>query len=198
MRYKYLIVCCIVFFLFLDLLFFHNYCDANKWIHFICMLICNVFGRGTGSILFGSLASILLFENPKLLESVFMTNKHISTVVFLLAIIFRLPLFHLYIEYVSSFIFAALISCFVALNINGENIAARLLNNKTISTIGVLSYSIYIWQQLFTVKRPWAGSFEYGENLIINMIFLVIVTYFSYYYYEKNFLKMRDRFKMLK
>ncbi len=72
----------------------------------------------------------------------------------------------------------------------------RFLNNKILAKIGILSYSIYIWQQLFTMTTheptykniPWYG-------FPINMVLLFVVSYLSYNYYEKSFLKLKNRFK---
>jgi peptidoglycan/LPS O-acetylase OafA/YrhL len=62
--------------------------------------------------------------------------------------------------------------------------------------IGILSYSIYIWQQLFTMtkseptwdKLPW-------YSFPVNIIVLFLVSYFSYNYFEKFFLGLKKRFK---
>jgi len=55
--------------------------------------------------------------------------------------------------------------------------------------IGVLSYSLYIWQQLFTYQQPW------GRNLFLNLMALLVVAVISYHFYEKKFLNYKDRFK---
>jgi peptidoglycan/LPS O-acetylase OafA/YrhL len=72
----------------------------------------------------------------------------------------------------------------------------RFLNNRLLAKIGILSYSIYIWQQLFTMTKseptykdiPW-------YSFPINMILLFVISYLSYNYYEKGFLKLKSRFK---
>ena len=72
----------------------------------------------------------------------------------------------------------------------------RILNNKYLTKIGILSYSIYIWQQLFTMtksqmtysKIPW-------YSFPINVFLLFAVSYISYNYYEKTFLKLKSQFK---
>ena len=76
-----------------------------------------------------------------------------------------------------------------------EDAMFKFLNNKWLMKIGVLSYSLYIWQQLFTMtkgeptwtKVPW-------YSFPINVILLLVVSYLSYNYYEKWFLKLKDRF----
>lgn len=64
-----------------------------------------------------------------------------------------------------------------------------ILNSKLLNYIGLLSYSLYLWQELFI----------YNTDLLINknpynLIFLIIAALFSYYIIEKPFLKLKDRF----
>lgn len=65
----------------------------------------------------------------------------------------------------------------------------RLLNTKVMNYIGLLSYSIYLWQQLFISDlHYWATSFP--QNVVLVFVFAM----FSYYFIEKPFLKLKDRF----
>lgn len=63
------------------------------------------------------------------------------------------------------------------------------LNTKLINFIGLLSYSLYLWQQLFTYK-----SDMFINKTPYNFIFLILASLFSYYIIEKPFLKLKDRF----
>lgn len=65
----------------------------------------------------------------------------------------------------------------------------QVLNSKAFNYIGVLSYSIYLWQQLFVLKRNWWVS-DFPQNLIL--IFLAAL--FSHYIIEKPFLKLKEKF----
>jgi len=67
----------------------------------------------------------------------------------------------------------------------------KLLNNKLLSFIGILSYGIYIWQQLFTGHDPKMplNIFPY------NVWCLIIIPLLSYYFYERYFLKLKSKFK---
>jgi peptidoglycan/LPS O-acetylase OafA/YrhL len=66
----------------------------------------------------------------------------------------------------------------------------QLLNTKVLNYIGLLSYSIYLWQQLFiSGPRYWATSFP--QNLVLVFVFAL----FSYYCIEKPFLKLKDKFQ---
>lgn len=66
----------------------------------------------------------------------------------------------------------------------------KILNSKIFDFIGVLSYSIYLWQQFFTHN----GSAWYNR-LPINIFLLLSFSLFSYYVIEKPFLKLKDKIK---
>jgi peptidoglycan/LPS O-acetylase OafA/YrhL len=65
----------------------------------------------------------------------------------------------------------------------------KLLNSRPLNFIGKLSYSIYLWQQLFFSKN--VGFFS---TFPLNILFIFIAALLSYYCIEKPFLKLKDRF----
>lgn len=65
----------------------------------------------------------------------------------------------------------------------------KVLNLKIINYIGTLSYSIYLWQQLFIYQSDfWINKFPQ------NLIFIFLAALFSYYIIEKPFLKLKQKF----
>lgn len=71
---------------------------------------------------------------------------------------------------------------------NPKSLAGKFLNLRPIQYVGVLSYSIYLWQQPFTFYSPdkvWT-HFPY------NFILLILCSLFSYYIIEETFLKYRQ------
>lgn len=68
---------------------------------------------------------------------------------------------------------------------------SKILNLKVVTWLGILSYSIYIWQQLFltNINNIWINKFP--QNLLI----VLIVSMFSYYIIEKPILKLKNKFK---
>jgi peptidoglycan/LPS O-acetylase OafA/YrhL len=82
---------------------------------------------------------------------------------------------------VVAFVVAAVIAWLMA---NPESIAVRLLS-RVVVIIGILSYSIYLWQQLFLV--PFAHLFWW------NYAGLALASGASYWLIERPFLRLRDR-----
>ena len=87
-------------------------------------------------------------------------------------------------------------SVLVALFINytvdhPDGLIARLLNARPVVTVGILSYSLYIWQQAFCYESslPWIGQFPQ------NVAAAVALSAFSYYLVERPCLRFRKRQK---
>jgi peptidoglycan/LPS O-acetylase OafA/YrhL len=65
----------------------------------------------------------------------------------------------------------------------------KMLNTRVFNLIGVLSYSLYLWQQLFVLKRAWWVA-HFPQNLFC--IFFAAI--FSFYVIERPFLRLKSRF----
>ena len=79
-----------------------------------------------------------------------------------------------------------------------EGIAFRALNNKWVVYLGVLSYSLYLWQQPFLALRhtppalilsgPWISLTKFFARLSM----IAFCTFISYYVVERPVLRMRN------
>jgi peptidoglycan/LPS O-acetylase OafA/YrhL len=70
-------------------------------------------------------------------------------------------------------------------------IGARLLNTRLLVTIGVGSYSLYLWQQLFLIQfRPPASVLQ---TFPANLIAAIVCATLSYWVVEKPFLRLKGR-----
>jgi peptidoglycan/LPS O-acetylase OafA/YrhL len=67
---------------------------------------------------------------------------------------------------------------------------ADFLNCKIISHIGVLSYSLYIWQQLFLNNKINYWFNQFPQNILL----VFVVAHVSYYFIEMPFLNLKKRF----
>lgn len=72
----------------------------------------------------------------------------------------------------------------------------RMLNTPFAKSIGVLSYSIYIWQQLFSTNASsfgWSPARWFGASTWLIPVFLT--SYLSYHWLEMPMLRLRRRFR---
>lgn len=182
---------------FLNICGFHNVgvFYTNHVIHFLTFSVIILLGKGSASILVGSLYSILLFKRVininKLNKSYFLS---FILLVFSCYLLTRASYF--YVEFVSIVFFPFIIGYVIILNLQKKNFLRLFLDNPILQKIGVLSYSIYIWQQLFTSNRTW-HLFKFSDTFIVRLILLFLVAYISYNFYEKMFLKFKMRFKRI-
>jgi peptidoglycan/LPS O-acetylase OafA/YrhL len=72
-----------------------------------------------------------------------------------------------------------------------EDRVGRVLNWKPFASIGVLSYSIYVWQQIFLNRYSNSWWTAFPENLALS----IAAALASYVLLEKPFLRLRARFR---
>jgi peptidoglycan/LPS O-acetylase OafA/YrhL len=67
--------------------------------------------------------------------------------------------------------------------------SARVLNLAPLRFVGVLSYSLYLWQQLFLNRHSdsWVAAFP------VNLVLVFAAAMASYYIVERPFLMLKDR-----
>lgn len=70
-----------------------------------------------------------------------------------------------------------------------EGMWFKFLNLRIMNFIGLLSYSIYLWQQILLHKSPY-----WVNRMPQNIVFVLLMALFSYYVIEKPFLKLKSRF----
>jgi len=152
-------------------------------------LFYQVFVTSFEGLTIGSLFSILVFQ--KIIDP--SKKRKYLTVINLLLVASIVFIHQLDIYFPVRVFSSALIALFIVFNINPNNktIFYRILNSKPFIYVGKLSYSIYIWQQIFTIALPWKGLFPYSDSVVFNLLALFIVAYCSYNFYEKFFLRFR-------
>jgi len=74
--------------------------------------------------------------------------------------------------------------------INVPSKVSNFLNGRLISHIGVLSYSLYIWQQLFLNNKIHYWFNQFPQNIVL----VFVVAHLSYYFIEMPFLGLKKRF----
>jgi len=73
-----------------------------------------------------------------------------------------------------------------------DSLGFRWLNTSWMRWVGTLSYSLYIWQQLFLYPRE--GSWMLIQQFPLNLLVTLAVAALSYYTVESAFLRLKDRF----
>lgn len=154
-----------------------------------------VFWKGPIMILIGSVCSVALFKGFTLsrLSQFYMTDL----ILFAIAIIIQNKYFLGYVAYVSEFISSVIISYLLASVIHNRNLLSRIMGNKLLVKIGVMSYSIYVWQELFIGVRawePWLHSFAalpLYMLLLIKLVLILGIALISRYAIENNFLRLK-------
>jgi len=118
------------------------------------------------SLAFGCLCAILLAYKPNLVAGIFKQRRGVVFVAALLLVVVVHVLKTLTLPMVAGIVLLPFGQSFQALGIsilllhsiaNPEWCVYRMLNWKWVRWVGVLSYSLYIWQQIF-VCRPWLGT----------------------------------------
>jgi len=155
------------------------------------------FTRYADGLIIGSLMAILMFKNmfPLVVLQKYKWPIHLVCVP---VMIIMLNHHNAFLEHFSYTLCSLMIAIILAGNIlPGRDLIFLLLNNKLMNFIGKLSYSLYIYNQLFT--GPLAKGTWHSGNLpwYINALMLFGVAYLSYHYYESWFLKWKQRFKKL-
>jgi len=149
------------------------------------------------AIAVGCLFSVLVFKYP-VSKRVFGIGKVVFNILafFLILVIPYDDLFNLESVF-TGLLISLLIGYLIISNIILQNdIAFRFLNIKLLNIIGVLSYSIYIWQQIFTSMDKKLPGFM--VNYPYNILCIIIVSCCSYYFYERSFLKLKSKFNNVK
>jgi len=79
---------------------------------------------------------------------------------------------------------------------NSKSLFGRLLNNPAVVYIGVLSYSIYLWQQPFLGKTDalnLSGDWKLLLNPFVQLPAIAVCAVLSYYLVERPMLRLRAR-----
>jgi len=172
----------------------HHYFTFSAFVYFDELI------RGLTGILVGSLFSFLLFLGwirHDLFQSGF--KWMISLFLFLAAAVISSNTIQMIPSSVSFTISSFLIAILLIINLApaGYDWVFRILNNRQVVYVGILSYSIYIWQQMFIHDIPWQNTFPGAGNPVLNLFFLAIVSFLSYHFFEKRFLLLKNKFEVI-
>jgi peptidoglycan/LPS O-acetylase OafA/YrhL len=72
-----------------------------------------------------------------------------------------------------------------------DGIIFKFLNLRMVAYMGVISYSLYLWQELFLDPTSWSWYARFPQNLILTLGASLL----SYYFIEKPFLRLGRSFR---
>lgn len=141
----------------------------------------------------GCLLAIWFFKFPNKILKLRKFGLYINLIFPIIIFYLRYDNFFKLENIISGLIASLLVGCIVIINIfPSNNYFYKLLNSKVLNVIGLCSYSIYIWQQIFT------SSDGKLPNIItafpINIFFIALISLVSYYFFESYFLKFKTKF----
>jgi len=138
----------------------------------------SVFWNGPVMILIGSVFSILVFKG--MFKGRWIGKTYfLGACLLIIAIVIQSRTFIYYQPYVSEYLSALLLAYCTVLCIKADDLLATILKSKVLVQIGILSYSIYIWQELFIGSRarePWLQVFNNYPVWVIMILKLVIIS----------------------
>jgi peptidoglycan/LPS O-acetylase OafA/YrhL len=70
-----------------------------------------------------------------------------------------------------------------------DDLMGKILNSRVLSYVGVLSYSIYVWQEMFLLYSPTTRTV-----IPWNLMTALVVATLSYYFVERPFVQLKDKF----
>lgn len=174
-------------------------------------LVNNWFFSQADSLMFGCILAIILHNKPQIdrfLPSFLARYRYVQILSVLLIYIIYVVGFRglsshgtlgFFMVSLGPTLQSAAITCFIASAVLvREGLAYRLLNLGVMVWIGVLSYSIYIWQQVFLYPSSDPDGDLWWRAFPQNIAIVFLVACASYYGFEKPFLRIKNRFSDLK
>ena len=147
------------------------------------------------TIMLGALGAVLLFENPQLLNlklfrSYVLQITAASLIVLSLYFTSKKWIGVMMLPFGNLIISVAILFLIIVYIKPSDSLVYKFLNNKIVTHIGILSYSIYIWQQFFT----W-GSLQFiWRTFPYSLPCIYAVALASHYLWEQPFLKIRKAY----
>jgi peptidoglycan/LPS O-acetylase OafA/YrhL len=159
-----------------------------------------LFWSGPLMILIGSVTAVLVFKGVITAKGN-NGDRYLSAILLILAILIHTPAFVFYIKYLSEYLSAIMVAYVIFLTLSKPDFLANNLNTKLLMHTGILSYSIYVWQQLFigiNNVQPWLHFLKgYPDSVVFVLKFPVIflIGTLSYHLFEKRFFSFRKKFE---
>ena len=153
------------------------------------------------SLMFGCLlAALLRFPQGSLPLTSFLRKRALSIQLVSIAVIYVVWMISLYgmigvitVPFGPTLQGAAIMCLVGSLIVSRRGIGFRLLNTRSVIWVGVLSYSLYIWQQVILYPGTYPDGDLWWRAFPQNLAIITLVACLSYYGIERPFLRMKAR-----
>ncbi len=148
-------------------------------------------------------AYLVVAEKDKILKTLFRKDLQWGVyIVTLLLLVFNIRVPFIYFEFYSLFF------CFIIINLAANPNSVIKLDFKWTNYLGKISYGLYLYSAIlrifclaFTERLFGRGLGGWQMNLVFylsTLMFTIIISILSYEFFEKPFLRMKDRFEVVK
>jgi len=201
-RYCVLALSIVMLTLILSLLGFYcpGFLHSNPIVYRVTQVCMYFFWNGPFAVFIGSLFAIFLFKGVISIKKG-SSNYVLSFLLLLIILTISNKLSLLYYKYISEFIAAILTGWIIVLCLKGRSLLSGTLESRVLVRIGIISYSLYIWQELFIGTRTfpvWVQPFHsYPLWLFITLKLLCVfvIAFTSHYLFESKFLRIKKRYE---
>ena len=173
---------------------------ANHFLRVVTKVTMYLFWKGPFIVLIGSLVPALLFKG------FIKTNQRkgfyfSSFILFLIAIIINSKSFVCYNPYLSKFMAAILVAAAIVLSLGRKSLLSRILSNRALVQVGIISYSLYLWHAPFLGRQLWQPWLQFLRVfppytfIIIKLVLVFLIAFASYYLVEVKFLKIKTKYE---
>lgn len=153
------------------------------------------FFSSSDAIFIGSLGGIMFFERPNICKHKVFSSysaQFIAIGIFVLFLFLKgypSKFAVISVPFSDTFISLSVIFLIFSYLTPSGNLIFKMLNSKMLVHIGVLSYSIYVWQQFFDDGN--GNVHVFWRTFPYNILVIYVVSLGSYYLWEMKFLKLR-------
>lgn len=168
--------------------------------YLVVKVLMYAFWKGPTMILIGSVYSILIFKGIPFNMKI--SKYYLTDLILLLTTLFIQNKYFIgYIPYVSELVSAVIMAYVLASVIKNRSLLSIILEHKLLVKTGIMSYSLYIWQQLFIGTRVWQSWLYPFRGLplfllmLVKLVMIFVVGLLSWKLIEKKFLKLKARFR---
>ncbi|WP_354431829.1 acyltransferase [Mucilaginibacter sp. UYP27] len=173
--------------------------NSHTSIALLAKLCRYAFWKGPTMILIGSVFAMLIFKYN--LDIRWLGKpKYLSIILLLWTLVICSPRFLYHLKYIAEYISAIIFGIIILMSINSDNLLSRILRSPIMVRMGLLSYGIYIWQQLFVGNHAWHPWLKFLSPqpvwvlMLVKFVAISVIATLSFKF-EQRFLKLKQKFE---